>query len=129
MQNYQSLLKNKGAVIYLDNNDGKKFQRFDSLKDFVEFLELPVAPILDRQERRYIKNLIRPFHDKVEHIRKECVDDVYRHCKFERIVIAINDNNIYTYITLPYFTYQSMYKNIELNKEYTLEELGITFKE
>lgn len=77
-------------------------------------------PILDKVERRYLKNIIRPFKDKCEYVEK------FQSCKegWACILIVLND----TYFELPRFKVNTMYKNMELSKKYTLEELGITYE-
>jgi len=72
-------------------------------------------PILDNKEKKYLGNLIRPFRDRVQYIVKRGSSAK------EYIVIEIKNDNIY----LPYFKKDTMYKNMELDKEYTLEELGL----
>ena len=74
--------------------------------------------ILDEAEKKYLSNVIRPFRDRVNNIRKV---KSYTNNKSEYIIISIGNENI----TLPYFEENAMYKGMRLNKEYTLEELGI----
>lgn len=74
--------------------------------------------ILDNTEKRYLKDVIRPFRDRVNNIRKV---KSYTNKKSEYIIISIGNENI----TLPYFEENAMYKGMRLNKEYTLEELGL----
>jgi hypothetical protein len=73
-------------------------------------------PILDEKEKKYLSAVIKPFRNGVQYIVKE---------KFHLIeFIAIyfkNDNAIF----LPDFETNTMYKNMEANKRYTLEELGL----
>lgn len=72
--------------------------------------------ILDDAEKRYLRGVVRPFKDKVDCIMKDI------NIKNEFIVIDIkNDWNI----SLPEFKKGTMYKNMELNKKYTLEELDL----
>jgi len=73
-------------------------------------------PILDDKEKEYLSNLIRPFKNKVKHIAKRRVDESQY-----IIIILARDEDIY----LPYFKKDTMYKNMKLEKEYTLEELGL----
>ena len=75
--------------------------------------------ILDEAEKRYLRGVIRPFRDKVEHIKK-IKSIIYEDSDY--INIYIEDNNS---ITFPYFESGKMYKNMENNKKYTLEELGL----
>ena len=72
--------------------------------------------ILDEVEKRYLRGVIRPFRDKVTCIRKF----VY---STGNAKIDINVEN--WYICLPTFPKNQMYKNMEDDKEYTLEELGL----
>ena len=72
--------------------------------------------ILDEAEKRYLRGVIRPFRDKVTCIRKF----VY---STGNAKIDINVEN--WYICLPTFPKNQMYKNMEDDKEYTLEELGL----
>lgn len=86
------------------------------------------VPVLDDVEKRYLKNVIRPFKDRVKSI---CV---FRTLDFEEykqvallIKIAEDDND--RSLIFPYFTSGTMYKGMKLDKYYTLEELGITYEE
>ena len=75
--------------------------------------------ILDEAEKRYLKGVIRPFKDKVKYIEK-CKSVTY---KDDSYICIYMENN--TSIALPYFESKTMYKNMENDKEYTLEELGL----
>lgn len=73
-------------------------------------------PILDDKEKEYLGNLIRPFKDKVILISKG------ENEKGQYIfIVSAGDEDIY----LPYFIENTMYKNMKVNKDYTLEELGL----
>lgn len=74
-------------------------------------------PILDEEEKEFLSAVIRPF--KVRGIEKKQSDiDEY-------ICIYVIEEYYTDIIILPYFKKGTMYKGIELNKEYTLEELGL----
>ena len=75
--------------------------------------------ILDEAEKRYLKGVIRPFKDKVKYIEK-CKSVIH---KDDSYICIQMKNNIST--ALPYFESKTMYKNMENDKEYTLEELGL----
>ena len=119
----------KDRPVVMDGIDMiEPYKIFPTVKDFVDFLNLTVEEkILDDVEKRYIKNLIRPFRNKVVSIRKRQYDNMY-----EYLVIIYQD----TYqddsgerrMYLPNFKKNTMYKGMSLDQEYTLEELGITFK-
>lgn len=70
--------------------------------------------ILDEKEKEYLSAVIRPFKDRIKFIAKRKMFDDY-------ICIGLNDE----VISLPYFKKGTMYKGMELYKEYTLKELGL----
>lgn len=74
--------------------------------------------ILDETEKRYLANVIRPFKNKTKCILKQ---SSFAKSGEEYIVIDLNTEDI----TLPYFKRGTMYKGMEPNKEYSLEELGL----
>lgn len=82
---------------------------------------------LDKVEKEYLKHILRPFKNRVRYIIKENWPDL---SDTETISIAINsiENSscISTeYIAFPFFKQGTMYKNMEIGKKYTLEELGL----
>lgn len=86
-------------------------------------------PYLDNVELDYLKNVIRPFKDRVKFI---CV---FRTPDFEErkeVALLIKTGEINTHsqrtIILPNFKVGTMYKGMKLDREYTLEELGITYE-
>lgn len=89
-------------------------------------LEINTLDILDEKEKQYLQNVIKPFRDRVKSIAKQKI-----YSKYEYISIRFSvplDISYYcstNYIYLPYFIKGTMYKNMEVGKEYTLEELGL----
>lgn len=73
---------------------------------------------LDKQEKEYLENVIRPFRDRVEHIFKH----KHRYGKKEYIAIVIKDEDS---TCLPNFKSGSMYKGMVPDRLYTLAELGL----
>lgn len=122
------LVKNRSVVMDGDGSVTTPYKIFPTVKDFVDFLNLPVEEkILDEDEKRYLKNIVRPFRNKITNIHKRRYDD-----KYEYLVIgyqdAYDEDEIQRRIYLPNFKKDTMYKGMLLGKDYTLEELGITFK-
>lgn len=79
-------------------------------------------PILDDIERRYLSNVIRPFRDRVAVITKLNYGD------YEKLMIEVkimNSKYKFDGCCLPRFNNGTMYKGMETNKGYTLEELGL----
>lgn len=74
-------------------------------------------PLLKTEEETYLTNLIKPFRDDVVNITKNANDKGY-----EWVRILIKDNEP---LLLPGFEKGTMYKGLELNKNYTPEELGL----
>lgn len=78
--------------------------------------------ILDKEEKEYLSNVIKPFRKKVKSIIKCLVHEE----RWEYVTIFYEDiDNSIEPLELPCFEEHSMYKGMELGKEYTLEELGL----
>lgn len=88
------------------------------IKKFLEWLEEEYKPpILDDVEKAYLSAVIKPFRDKVRFIMKYTFSE-----KNEFLAIDICKD---TDIVLPNFIKGTMYKGMEADKAYTLEELGL----
>lgn len=74
--------------------------------------------ILDEAEKRYLRGVIRPFRNNVEIIRR-----MHSRTKNKDYIQIRYKNDTPT--NLPYFEKDTMYKGMELDKIYTLEELGL----
>lgn len=79
---------------------------------------IPPKPILDEKEKEYLSSVIRPFRDKVKAIRKRG----YRRRDCEYIQIMYIDDYPTNFKD---FDRGTMYKGMEQDREYTLEELGL----
>lgn len=111
---FQVLCKNKIIYerTYLADNDNRK------LGDFFNWLEQEYKPpILDDVEKTYLSAVINPFRKDVRSITKQENNEGY-----EWLRIIVEDNNP---LVLPGFKKETMYKGMEANKAYTLEELGL----
>ena len=71
-------------------------------------------PILDDKEKEYLSNVIKPFRDRVSSISKDG--------PLEYITISLDGDD---FAILPNFEKGTMYKGMETNRRYTLEELGL----
>lgn len=74
--------------------------------------------VLDEVEKLYLTRVINPFKNKVAWIMKIKKDKN----KYQRIKIMYTSKE---YTLLPRFTKDTMYKEMELNKPYTLTDLGL----
>ena len=102
---------------------GLRFPWYESKEMFSDkFLDqeinIAVPDILDNVEKRYLSAVIRPFRKRVDSIIK--ISDPLGYDK-EYIFINLDDD----WLSLPYFTAGTMYQGMELEKVYTLEELGL----
>lgn len=95
-------------------NNGLFRRMFFTVHDLEE-----VKDILDKEEKEYLSNVIKPFKNKVESIKKLEYEG-----NRQKEFIMISIENDYP-INLPNFKQNTMYKNMGINKEYTLEELGL----
>lgn len=78
--------------------------------------------ILDDVERRYLKSVVRPFKNDAVWVML-AYDWAYGTKVHLEICCCIN--NIKSWIQLPPFTPGTMYKHMEIGKQYTLKELGL----
>lgn len=79
-------------------------------------------PILDEVEKEYLSGIIKPWKEKVKFIAKYKTYDG----NHEFININYLDTNIsLENVSLPSFKPNTMYRGMELDKEYTLKELGL----
>lgn len=140
----KDIILKKGDKVYFDygvyfidsNEDGKKFcnifgegkenmvSKIGRLKGYETIYEAP-KEILTKEEKEYLEHFLRPFRDEVKGIIKKMGYETNTDFIGEYLAIGVkNCPPIY----LPYFKQNKYYKGMELNKEYTLEELGL-FKE
>lgn len=75
--------------------------------------------ILNDKEKEYLSDFIKPFRDRVQHIKKwyDNNNDKYL------ISAEYKDGSFPT--NFPFLEEKDMYKNMEVDRAYTLEELGL----
>ena len=86
-------------------------------------INIEKCDILTEKEKKYLRNIIRPFRKNVDYIHKELGS-----YKYEYIFIEINCHSMeknYHTICLPPFPRNSMYKNMENACDYTLAQLKL----
>lgn len=72
--------------------------------------------ILDKEEKEYLESVLKPFKDKVDCIEKS----EFNNSEYINIDIKRDAS-----ISLPNFPRDTMYNGMEINKQYTLKELGL----
>lgn len=90
-------------------------------RDILEWMAQPYKePILNDTEREYLAAVIRPFKENVCTVCKKYIQS-YSGLSYEYILVKISTERW----GFPKFVEGTMYKNMELDKEYSLEELGL----
>ena len=116
--NYDRLKKN---IVTLHGN--RADVKILTVEELVKYLNQTIQ-ILDKTEKRYIRNVIAPFWRKVEYIKK--ITDIYG-CYY--ISIAYKEGGTQQCMNFPTFNANSeIYSNMKADREYTLEELDIKFE-
>lgn len=88
-------------------------------KNVMEWLiEEYKEPVLDEVEKEYLSAVIKPFRKMIAYIVKAQDFDDGKQCI--RIILQNGDG-----MHFPYLDDDAMYKGMEVNKEYSLEELGL----
>lgn len=75
--------------------------------------------ILDEVEKKYLASVIKPFKNKIETIEKTIKIGDSSLCY---LIMLLKNNDM---ANLPNFKKNSMYKGMEVNKKYSLKELGL----
>lgn len=90
--------------------------------EILEWMSLPYKePILNDKEREYLSAVIKPFRDEVKFIELPSYDRP----NLTYTCIRMYDNCGNKIVRLPIFKRGTMYKGMKLDKNYTLEELGL----
>lgn len=116
---YLYKLDDKG-LYFLANDDMWKIDYLTLTRILNGKARIIKKSILDEAEKEYLRNVIKPFRDMVTSVIKFDSD------KYE--YIAIRYRGIEEYIgtvRFPSLKKDTMYKGMELNKKYTLEELEL----
>ena len=88
------------------------------LEGRAKIIKLPKPIILDDVEKEYLSYLIKPFRHRIKYFYKwTCAD-----CDTEIIMAPCTD---YSHLDFPAFEKNTMYKGMEPNKKYTLDDLGL----
>ncbi len=101
----------------LDQKDMEKITTITQNKGKIKLTLEVEEPILDEEERKYLSGVIRPFRNEIKNIIKECYDD-----EKEFINIMFKDDDSMSFKN---FKKGTMYKNMKLNKEYSLKDLEL----
>lgn len=120
--------KIKRMMVYEKTSSGTKklFEKqytplvypYELLIDFANWLEEEYDPkILDEKEKEYLSAVIKPFRRKVKYIEKR-----FWTPNLEYLSIRLKNNEFFAF---PNFKKGKMYKGMEHDKYYTLEDLEL----
>ena len=118
-------LKDNKVVTIGDQPSGLNIEDFSA-----DWWEEYKEDILDEEEKKYLSAVIKPFKDRVCYIQKVKTtnsDNQFIFIRVKRYNCEENEHESTKYedIDLPYFKANTMYKNMKVDKKYTLEELGL----
>lgn len=109
IENYTFDIENRKQSNMLSNDIDKKIKNIRIVYEFEQ-------EILDDKEKEYLSSVIKPFKSEVVAIKKNEGEN-----NREYIEIDLGGDDI----LFPYFKKGTMYRGMEVDKEYTLEELGL----
>ena len=112
-------LKDNKVVTIGDQPSGLYIEDF-SADCWEEYKE----PVLNEEEKEYLSAVIKPFRDRITYIAKVEEDIHWFYWIMIRVDIGFL-NDYYDFCLPPFEETSSMYKNMELGKEYSLKELGL----
>ena len=112
LRSYDDQIKDKNGCRNLDIVKVERPIKYETVFERKE-------EILDKTEKEYLANVIRPFRHKIKTIEKTNQIGDSSLC-YLNILLENNDM-----ANLPNFKKNSMYKGMEVNKEYTLKELEL----
>ena len=111
--------------MYRNDEDLEGFKDNDGIEGKIIKIEEPEyttvyelkKEILDEKEKEYLSNVIRPFRDKVLYIvKKRNGVGIYY------ILFVMKEDIAFSF---PNFEENTMYRGMKVDKEYSLEELGL----
>lgn len=78
-------------------------------------------PVLTEKEKEYLSNVIKPFKDRVIYICKASIGDTL----YQIEIYYKEEDGDKDVIALPIFNAGTMYKGMQMDSYYDLEELGL----
>ena len=107
------------VICYKNNRCWVYHKEMFSDKFLDQEIEIEDEPILTDEERIYLRKVIEPYRDKVESIEK--FGSEYLDSDNDFIVVHLVEDSI----SLPILNTSFKFNGMELNKQYTLKELGL----
>lgn len=93
-------------------------------KEVIEWLcQEYKEPLLSDKEKTYLKNIIEPYGNNTAYVCRFITETLRK--EFLSICINVDENSINSFEIPLIHGLKTWYKNMVLDKEYTLEELGL----
>ena len=89
-------------------------------------IEVRDEPLLTSKEKVYLENVLMPFKDRTIYIKKQTIGKNWAEINLK--IGSIIAEKLVDIISLPVFEKDKYYKNLEVNRLYTIEDLKL-FKE
>lgn len=105
----------------------KSMREFNHIFKDVKPGDKPICfrkPILDDIELKYLKAVFKPFASRIKLVKKQRCDEMWKGMEYINVIMTDPADDS---ASLPVFKVGTMYKGMDPNKAYTLEELGITY--
>lgn len=114
------IFRNVNCAAY-DGNSWAYNKDFYSDKFLDQTIEVEAPDALTKEEKKYLSAVIKPFRDRVTHIKKKA----WTTPKRKYIEIEYRENEVIHALCFPDLPNDEMYKGMEDNRPYKLEELGL----
>ena len=115
--------------IYLVVNEETKLEKFTLSNKILNMdtWEIYKGDLLDKEERRYLKEVCRPFRKRILYVYKSSPSNS-DYSNIDIVLKSLIKNDDYNDLcSLPKFKNGTMYNNLD-NERYTLDELGIRYE-
>lgn len=114
---------NKNGLYFFDEDRQTWLTDFSLMRVLNGQYEIIERPILDEAEREYLDAVVKPFRNKVISITKLDSEEMngYEYICIEHREVC---NERY-FINLPCFKKGTIYKGMETDKAYSMEDLGL----
>ena len=115
--------------IYFVVNENLKLEKFTLSNKMLNSItwEIYKGDLLDKEERRYLKEVCRPFRKRILYIHKSSPSNS-DYSNIDIVLKSLIKNSDYNDLCcLPKFKNGTMYNNLD-NERHTLDELGIRYE-
>ena len=105
-------------TVYQDHTPTQNIQYSTYTKGMLTWYSAKCKEVLTPKEKDYLNNIIKPFRNSITFIEKKSWNNAYEYLK-------IKTYDTVGSLTFPLFEKNTMYKNMNCDVPYTLEDLGL----